>query len=133
MALQRRAPYPHKGTVNRKGVMTFAHQMTIGAAGAITTQDADSGVTAAKQGTAGQYLMTFPNAYKRIVEIDCGQIGANSAIANGAFVDFETNNLTAGTKAGTILMQWRRLDTLAAADVPNGAVLIFRCDVEEGI
>jgi hypothetical protein len=133
MAVTRRAPFPSKGYVGRKGTLSFTHRINVGAAGAISSQDTDSGVTAAKQGTAGQYLLTFPTGYKRICELDCIMIGANSAIANGAFVDYETNNLDAGTKAGNILMQWRRGDTLAAADVPNPCTLLLTVTVEEGV
>ena len=66
MANQRRAPFPNKGTVGRKGRIDFTHTMVIGATGAISSQDADSGVSASRV-SAGLYTLTFPAAYKKII------------------------------------------------------------------
>jgi hypothetical protein len=132
MANQRRAPFPYKGQVGRKGCFTFFHTVTLTAAGAILSQDADSGVTAAKQGGAGLYTLTFPAAYKKVVGLRVGYIGVLTT-GTGNQLDWENNNLDGGTKAGTIQAQFRRNDTMAVADVPSGIVLKFEIEVEEGV
>src|SRR5262245_20903746 len=132
MPVTRRAPYPHKGTVARKGCQTFLHSITIGASGAVTTQDADSGVSAVKNAGAGLYDLTLPSAVKKFVSGHVTFIGTLTT-GTGNQYDWETNNLDAGTKAGTIQLQFRRNDTMAVADVPSGVVIRLRIEVEMGV
>src|SRR5262245_10731518 len=113
MGLQRRAPYPNKGTVGRKGRIDFTHTMVIGATGAIGSQDADSGVSASRV-SAGLYTLTFPAAYKKLIGLSVIILGTGAA-GTGAIWEMASNNLTAGTKAGTIQILFRRTDTMAAA------------------
>lgn len=131
MANQRRAPFPNKGTVGRKGRIDFSHTMVIGATGAISSQDADSGVSASRV-SAGLYTLTFPAAYKKLIALSVLILGTGAA-GTGAVWELATNNLTAGTKAGTIQVQFRRTDTMAAADVPNPTTLTVELSVEEGV
>jgi hypothetical protein len=132
MANQRRAPFPYKGVVGRKGVFKFVHTLLIGAAGAITSQDADSGVVAAKQGGAGLYTLTFPAAYKKITGLGWSAIGVLTT-GTGNQADWENNNLDGGTKAGTIQIQFRKNTDMSVADVPSGIVLKLEIEVEEGV
>lgn len=135
-------PYPARGYIGRKGCISLSHRIQVGAAGAITAQDNDTGITAAKQGAAGTYLLTMPNGFKRIVELDCAFVGAMGAVTTGCTFDWETDNITiigipggaaVGTKAGNILLVFRRSDTNAVADVPSGTVLIPQITVEVGV
>lgn len=140
MGASGKLPYPYAGYVGRKGVRTFAHRMLIGASGAITAQDNDSGVVATKQGTAGQYLLQFPSAYKRICDLDTTFIGPLGANTTGFAVSYNSNNLetvpipgqSVGTKAGNILMNLSQTSN-ANADVPAGTVLIVHADLELGV
>lgn len=130
------SPYPHKGVVNRKGCQRFTHRVLVGAAGAITGQDADSRVSAAKQATAGQYLITLPKPYKRITDLGCFFIGNTGSIVP----DFTTDNITsqpvsgaaAGNGAGTILLQFRN-SAGAATDIANGSIFTLSIEVETGV
>lgn len=133
MANQARAPFPHKGVVARKGVISFVHTVTVGAAGAVSSQDADSGVVATKQGTAGQYLLAFPSSYKKLVNCSYTFVGAIGATTTGSQMTVITNNLTAGTKNNQLTVQFTNISAGAAADVPNGTILIFYIDVEVGV
>jgi hypothetical protein len=128
-----RAPNPHKGTVARRGVLSFIHAVTIGASGAISSQDGDSGVVAAKQATAGQYTLTFPKAFKKLVNCSATFEGTIGATSTGSQLSVLTNNLTKGTKSGVLTVQWTNNSANAAADVPSGVVLTYYIDVEVGI
>jgi len=130
--------FPTRGFANRRGVMYFSHQMLIGAAGAITSQDATAacGILATKQGTAGQYLFQLlPTnmVFKNIVELDTGLIGALGATNTGSTPGWLTNNITAGTKTCNILQQWSNVSANAAADLPSGTVVITTIALETGL
>lgn len=135
MGYQARAPFPSKGFVGRKGVMFFAHTVTVGAAGAISSQDsqASSGVTATKQATAGQYTYALPTAYKKIVMLNAETIGALGAVTTGCTYTWLNDDIDANNKDGTIELQWCRSDTNAAADVPNGTIVLVTIAVEVGV
>ena len=138
MAL-RRAPQPQKGYINRRGAITFCHQMTLTAAGVITTQDTDSGLTATKQGTAGQYVIAPPapsgvgtaptGGYKKTLDFNVVLIGAAGATTAGLPWTLTVN--TPATPTWTI--QFIRPDTNAAADLPSGMIVIFNIEVSEGL
>ncbi len=133
MANQRRAPFPIKGYVGRKGVFMFSHTMILGAAGAISSQDTDSGVSASRV-SAGLYTLTFPAAYKKLIKVVPTIVGTGSAgTADVMELPLATQLLTAGTKVGTAQVQFRRADTKAAADLPNPTTLILDVTVEEGV
>jgi hypothetical protein len=114
-------------------VITYTHQLIIGASGAITSQDADSGIVATKQGTAGQYLLQFSAGAKRIIAFDTVFLQSPAAIANGFPAFILTDNLTAGSKNGQLVIQFVRGDTYAAADVANPSTIILSFDLAEGI
>lgn len=137
MGAQSTDKWPHAGIVNRKGVFFFTHRLLIGAAGAITGQDADSRVVLAKQGTAGRYKMQLPRGYKRIVSNEVNFTGnTNSVVA-----DWDTDQITsvaipggtvAGTIDGSIFLQLRN-SAGAATDLPTSGVMIIRFEVENGV
>lgn len=131
MSLQRRAPFPAKGFVARRGVIFFSHTMVIGATGAISSQDTDTGITAARV-SPGLYTLTFPCPYKKLVYFNVS-LGTTGAAGTAATWEYLNNNLTAGTKAGTIQIQGRRTDTMVAADVANPTTLTVLIGVEEGV
>lgn len=139
MALNR-ITFPARGYAVRKGVVWYSTNLTVGAAGAISAQDgvSASGILLTKQGTAGQYLLqlyptgpTAPNP-KSIVELGCEMIGAPSGAAVGQTFAWLTNNITAGTKAGNILLQAYNL-TPAAANVDNGNILVINIGLDYGL
>jgi hypothetical protein len=128
--------WPYAGVVNRKGVFAFAHRVLVGASGAITGQDADSRVTATKQGTAGQYLIALPRGYKKITSKVVDFLGNTGSVV----ADWLTDNITsqpvpgatAGTTAGTILLQLRS-SAGAATDLASGGIMTIRFEVENGV
>lgn len=131
-------PTPHAGVVGRRGTRTFVHRFAVGASGAISAQD-NVGVTATKQGTAGQYLLQFPQSYKRIVSIGATFIGPVGANTTGSWYTFLTNQLELlpvtgnGSSAGNIILQWLNLSASAAADVPSGTVIVVTAELELGV
>ena len=127
----RRAPYPNKGTVARKGRVDYTHTVAIGATGAVGTQDTDSGVSIARV-SAGLYTLTFPCGYKKWISSAVTIFGTGAA-GTGSVWEWASNNLTAGTKAGTVQLQFRRSDTMVAADLPNPTSLTIEVSVEEGV
>jgi|SRR5882724_3103282 len=133
MSIQR-APYPSKGWVGRRGVTYFAHELLVGAAGAITTQDAQalSGVVATKQAGVGLYTYDLSNAFRKVVELSAEFIGALGAVTTGCVYSWINNNIDRGTKSGTIQLQWVRSDTNAIADVPNGTIVLVTIGVATG-
>lgn len=132
-------PFPHAGAVGRKGVRIFSHRVAIGASGAISAQDADSGIVATKNGTAGNYTLQFPRSFKRIVSIGATFIGPVGVNTTGSWYTFLTNQLEvnpvtgSGSSAGNIILQWLNLSASSAADVPSGTVFIVTAEVEFGV
>lgn len=130
MGLGTRITKPPRGWVSRNAAVWYAHNMTIGAAGAISSQDAPGvcGCIAAKQGTAGNYLFTFlpssPATYFRaILYRQASLLGALGATNTGSQLGWLSDNVTGGTRAGTIVQQWYNVSANAAADLPNGTVV----------
>lgn len=128
--------WPYAGVVNRKGVFAFKHRVLVGAAGAITGQDADSRVVATKQGTAGQYLIQLPRGYKRITSLDANFLGNTGSVDDDWLTDNITSNpvpgASAGTTAGNILLQLRN-SAGAATDIASGAIMYLTIEVENGV
>jgi hypothetical protein len=107
--------------------------MVLGAAGAIGSQDADSGVSAVRV-SAGLYTLTFPAAYKKLIKVVPTIVGTGAA-GTGSVMELPlaTQLLTAGTKVGTLQVLFKRSDTMVAADLPNPTTLILDVTVEEGV
>ena len=135
---QRRAPMPQKGYVNRRGAITFCHKMVIGATGAITSQDTDSGLVASRT-SAGLYVISVPAnpgvgtgpslGFKKLLDVNIVFVGAAGATTAGLPWTL-TND---GTATGTWSVTFVRPDTNAAADVPNPTTLIVNIEVAEGL
>ncbi len=133
-----KATFPLRGWVNRKGVVYWGTCITIGAAGAITTQCllSEAGIVVTKQATAGQYLIqTYPLNQKgrTLVQLDCAMIGAPSATNVGQTFGWLTDNITAGTGAGNILLQAYNLSAAAAANIDSGNKLVITLAVDYGL
>jgi len=135
----RRAPFPPLGLVGFKGLMWLAHQMTIGAAGAISSQTvlAKGGVTAVQTATkTGRYTYTLPAAYKHLFLPACETIGPTDAIygANTTGYDhfWRNNNVDSGTKVGTIDLQFTEGTDNADALPPSGLVIMCLFAVGRG-
>ena len=134
-----RITFPDLGYAARKGVVYYGGSFTVGASGAISAQDgiAVSGLLFTKQGTAGQYLVqlypTTPAPSGRyIVSLDAMMIGAPSGAAVGQSFAWLTNNITAGTRAGNILLQAYNL-TPAAANIDSGNVVVVKLAIDFGL
>jgi hypothetical protein len=131
--------FPPRGYRARKGVVWYSASFTVGASGAVASQDgaAVSGLVVTKQGTAGQYLIqlqpTTPAPSGRyIVELGAEMIGAPSATTVGQYFAWLTNNITAGTKAGNILLQAYNASSVAA-NIDSGNVLVLNIGVDFGL
>jgi len=139
MAGRNRITYPALGYAARKGVVWYNGSFTVGAAGAISSQDgvSASGVLVTKQGTAGQYLiqlypLTPAPAGRYLIELGAMMIGAPSASTVGQNFGWLTNNITAGTKAGNILLQAYNQSSVAA-NIDSGNVVVFNIGVDFGL
>jgi len=139
MAGRNRITFPALGYAARKGVVMYSGSFTVGASGAVSAQDgvAASGVLVTKQGTAGQYLLQLypltPAPQGRyIVELGAEMIGAPSASTVGQYFGWLTDNITAGTKAGNILLQAYNASS-AAANIDSGNKVVFMISVDFGL
>lgn len=122
---------PINGVWGRRNCQLYIHRMVIGAAGAITSQDsaADSGIVAGPNGVAaGQYLLTvsgqgggktgvrqYLGAFAT-VQVPTGA----GAVSGGIEVAMRDDNLDAGTRNNTCVIQFYLPSTLANTDVANG-------------
>lgn len=134
-----RTAFPAVGYAARKGVMWYSGSFTVGAAGAVSAQDgvAVASVLVTKQATAGQYLLQLypltPAPYGRyIIELGAEMIGAPSGVGVGQVFGWLTNNITAGTKAGNILLQAYNTSS-AAANIDNGNVVVYNLGIDFGL
>ena len=133
---QRRAPQPVKGFVGNngvKGVEYYSHQIVVGAAGAISSQDTTSGITATKQATAGQYLLQFPCGYRKIICIWPMFFTAPGANTVGQSMYVLTDNLTTGSKNGQVVVQFTNASAGANADLANPSTVSFEIEVAGGV
>lgn len=126
----KRLPQPLLGIIKFKGGTIIVHEMTIGAAGAISsqTQLTASGATAAKQGAAGRYTYTLPSAYKHFFGLLPTVTGPTNAIFGANTVGgpswfVRNNNIDRGTKAGTIDLQFCASTDNSDADLPSGFIV----------
>jgi len=123
---------------NRRNVAWFIHTITIGASGAISSQDAaaDSGVVAAKASQAGRYTLTFPGkgfrkfqgAYTILIGDATNQFGAVSvgfdSLCRAEHIDDATN-------PPTVIVQFVNSSTnYTDADLPSGTVVKIHTCVE---
>lgn len=127
----KRIPVPMLGLIKFKGGTWIAHEMTIGAAGAISsqTQLTASGLTAVKTATkTGRYTYTLPGAYKHVFAMIPTLWGPADAIwgantVGGPDCFMRNNNIDRGTKAGTFDIQFCAGTDNSDADLPSGTVV----------
>jgi hypothetical protein len=128
MGVINRLPFPRLGYfgMSRRNGFAFSHSMTIGAAGAIGSQDADSGVVAAL-GTAGLYTLTLPKAYRRLLKLTATVVTAVPGAATWVVQHVVTSNAVSTT--GVITVQFFVASTGAAGNLANPSTVIFDIEV----
>ena len=122
---------PINGVWGRRNCQLYIHRMVIGPAGSITSQDpaADSGIVAVLNGVAvGQYTLTVSGqgGSKSGIRQYLGAfatvqvpVGAG-AVAGGLEVAMRDDNIDAGTRNNTCVVQFYLPSTLANTDVTSG-------------
>jgi len=117
---------------NRRNVGWFIHQFTVGASGAISSQDAQnvSGLVASKDAAAGRYLLTGPagtgfRSFKGGFACLTGPATAQyGAISVGLDSIMRANHMDDRTNPPTFYLQFVGSSTnFADADVPSGTVV----------
>lgn len=132
---------PGYSVFNRRNLVVFLHKVTLGATGAIASQDApnESGVVVTKTATkTGRYTLALPTGptgfkYRKLLWVDAKIVGADDTaytIAKGIDVLLRDNDIDGGALDGTIEVQFIRSDTDADAEVEDSRVLYFRVEVE---
>jgi hypothetical protein len=139
----RKSPFPYKGVVGkaRAGVMSFFATVTVGASGAISSQDKseDTGMAQlVKNAAAGRYQLVLPERYKKFLKGVVTVIGPNTAAYNanntvGLLYFFRANDIDGNNKDGTIELQFVNGSAYADADVPSGTIFIVELVVAEGV
>jgi len=121
---------------NRRNVCWFIHTMTIGASGAITSQDAQnvSGLQAVKAAQAGRYTITGPTSPAfRSFKGGFACLTGDATNAWGATtVGFDSfmraEHFDDRTATPTVLLQFMNNSANADADLPSGTVVnLFVC------
>lgn len=115
---------------NRRNVGWFIHTMTIGASGAISSQDpaGDSGVIAAKQSQGGRYLCTLPTRGFRKFHGGYAVLVGDATNAWGATtVGLDTiiraEHIDDATNPPTVIVQFIAGASNNDADLPSGTVV----------
>lgn len=123
MGVQKKLPFPILGYIGKafRNAVAYSVTITIGAAGAISSSDADNVATAAL-GTAGLYTVTLPNAFRKLIGEHVTFIGPAPGV-NTVGLDYVVTAVS-GT-AGTVIFQFVRGSDNAAANVASGTVLTF--------
>lgn len=111
---------------DRRNALAFQHSMTIGAAGAIGSQDTDSGVTAAL-GTPGLYTLTLPKSYRKLLNLSAIVVTAVPGAATWVVQYVVTSNLV--TTTGVITVQFFVASTGAAGNLANPTTVIWNIEV----
>jgi hypothetical protein len=106
------------------GVKDLYLAVAIGAAGAVGTFTRQQGFTrspaAAVLGTAGVYTLNLDQRWQGLVDAQGKIIGA-VAVADG--VQMEVTTVTLNAAQPLVVVTWRRTDTGAAANPPNGSIM----------
>lgn len=140
--MPKRISNPIGGVIGRRGTTVLFHSITIGASGAITTQDTAlaSGIVAVKTAAkTGRYTLTLPSTYRNflfgmamIIGPDDVNYGANTTGLAAIFRDNDIDGNATSAKDGTIEVQFVQ-GTYADAEVPSGFIVKLRLDVEVGV
>lgn len=139
----RKVPNPRLGVFGIKGVCDAFVEMTIGAAGAITTSTANigarAGLSVIKTLTeVGRYTFTLPSAFKHWLGGNVSLIGPTDAIwgantVGGPYWFWRNDNIDRGTKVGTIDLQFCASTDNADAELPSGTIVIVGMTLGRGI
>lgn len=132
---------PVLGVWGRRNLTLLYHRVVVGAAGAITSQDAasDSGIVATLNGVAvGQYTLALSGTggskgYRQFLGVFATILGPTGAGAFGAGGNdgfMRDNNVDAGTRLGTVAYQFtNNAAPPVATDVTSGYTVMFFCIV----
>ncbi len=123
---------------NRRNVAWFIHTMTIGASGAIASQDAQnvSGLVAAKAAQAGRYTFTGPAGgmpgFRSFKGGFASLVGDATNAWGGTTVGFDSffraEHFDDRTNPPTVIGQFMNNSANADADLPSGTVVtVFLC------
>ena len=137
---------PEIGWAKRKGIVRFGALITIGAAGAISSQDKSefTGMNQAVKtaATTGRYTFQLPCLFRNLRGADVTILGPDTANygANTTGLawfwrrnDIDTNNTNgASNKDGTIELQFIQ-SSYADAEVPSGVSFIVEIEAETGV
>jgi hypothetical protein len=142
----RQAALPELGWSKRKGVIRFGALVTIGGAGAISSQDKseftgmDQAVKTAA--TTGRYTFRLPSLFRNLRGADVTILGPDTANygANTTGLqwfwrrnDIDTANVNGtSNKDGTIELQFIQT-SYADAEVPSGVSFLVEIDAETGV
>lgn len=137
----RKVPFPYKGVVANKGVMSFFASVTVGAAGAISSQDKSEFTGMAqivKNAAAGRYQIVLPERYRKFLGGNVTVIGPNTAAYNanntaGLLYLWRANDIDGNNKDGTVELQFVNGSAYADADLPNPTTFIVELIVAEGV
>lgn len=141
-------PKPAAGVVGAIDELTFHSRIVTTTSGTLSTAAltgtwAPGGQTIVKTATkTGRYTLTLPCAFERLLNVIATIIGVDDAIYGAAttgsdfFVrddDVSRTKYKAGSSQdGTIELQFRRTDTNADAELPDGAQVMITVIVARG-
>lgn len=140
--MARRITHPDLGYVGSKKLIRFNHRVVLGAAGAISSQDApkDSGVIAVKTATkTGRYTLTSEGGVVRHKRFRGGTVTligpddtAYGALTVGLTSIWRKDDIAAsGLGDGTIEVQFLNASgNWTDAELPTGTIMIFDYLVE---
>jgi hypothetical protein len=118
------AIFPYKNQAAECGVKDLYLAFAVGASGAVGAFTRRQGFTngspaAAVLGTTGVYTLNLDQRWQALMDAQGKIIGA-VAVADG--VQMEVTSVNLNQAQPTVVVTWRRTDTGAAANPPNGSV-----------
>jgi len=121
--------YPMGGWFNQRNVVGFAHKVTLGATGALSSQEAasDTGIVCSARVSAGRYTLTLPSKYRKFYGGVVSVIGPDTAVygakTKGLDYFFRADDVDANNKDGTVELQFVNPSTDATnyidSDLPD--------------
>lgn len=141
-AQRRVSPQPYRGVVGHRGLTTFIHIFTIGASGAISSQEpvGNTQVTATKTASkTGRYTLQIPCTFRDLLWADTWLLGpADAAFAGantggGPLAIWRQNDIDGQNNDGTIEVQFLNASAYADAELPSGTIVYVRLDAKIGV
>lgn len=133
---------PGLGFFNRRNVVTFYHQVVLGVAGVVASQDAAnvSGIVATKTGgQVGRYTLQIPTGpsgfkYRRLLWVGAQIVGTDTAAltaSKGAVVFLRKDDIDANLLDGTIEVQFvQAIAALTDTEIQDSLTVLFRVEAE---